>query len=34
MAYCERHPRTETELSCGRCETPICPQCMVHAPGG
>ena len=34
IAYCERHPRTETELHCGRCEVAICPQCMVHTPGG
>jgi hypothetical protein len=32
--YCLRHPETETGLSCGRCEAPICPQCLVHAPGG
>ena len=34
MPYCERHPRTETELHCGRCEVTICPQCLVHTPGG
>ena len=31
---CERHPETETALRCGRCETPICPKCMIHTPGG
>jgi hypothetical protein len=31
---CARHPETETVLQCGRCETPICPRCMVHTPGG
>lgn len=32
--YCTRHPETETGLSCGRCDTPICPRCMVHVPVG
>ncbi len=31
---CERHPDTETELRCQRCETPICPRCMVQTPVG
>lgn len=32
--YCARHPETETSLRCGRCDTPICPECLVHAPVG
>ena len=32
--YCERHPDTETALACGRCGVAICPQCLVHTPGG
>ena len=32
--YCARHPDTETNLSCGRCEEPVCPRCMVHGPVG
>jgi len=32
--YCERHPLTETNLRCGKCDTPICPRCIVHAPVG
>ena len=32
--YCSRHPSTETNLGCGKCETPICPQCMVFTPVG
>lgn len=32
--YCARHPQTETGLRCGRCDTPICPRCMVHASIG
>jgi hypothetical protein len=31
---CARHPNTETVLRCGRCETPICPRCMVDTPVG
>ena len=26
---CARHPNVETLLSCGRCDTPICPKCVV-----
>jgi hypothetical protein len=31
---CATHPKTETVLKCGRCETPICPRCTVHTPVG
>src|SRR3990170_287541 len=31
---CARHPNTETELACGRCETPICPKCAVMTDVG
>jgi len=31
---CARHPKVETGLSCGRCETPICPTCMVMTDVG
>ncbi len=31
---CARHPNTETELACGRCETPICPRCAVMTDVG
>lgn len=31
---CARHPKVETELTCGRCETPICPQCAVFTDVG
>ncbi len=31
---CARHPKTETVLRCGRCETPICARCMVMSPVG
>jgi len=32
--HCARHPGVETLLRCGRCETPICPRCMVATPVG
>ncbi|MDA0301036.1 MAG: B-box zinc finger protein [Chloroflexi bacterium] len=31
---CQRHPDVETGLACGRCETPICPRCLVYTPAG
>ena len=31
---CYRHPKTETAVSCGRCERPICVKCMVSGPAG
>jgi hypothetical protein len=31
---CARHPNTETVLRCGRCNTPICPRCLVGTPVG
>jgi hypothetical protein len=31
---CARHPNTETVLRCGRCETPICPKCLIATPVG
>jgi hypothetical protein len=32
--YCATHPKVETYLRCGRCETPICPRCLVMTPVG
>ncbi len=32
--YCARHPGVETVLRCGRCDTPICPRCLVQTPVG
>lgn len=34
VVYCARHPSVETALRCGRCDTPICPNCLVYTPGG
>lgn len=31
---CATHPEVETNLTCGRCERPICPKCMVQTPVG
>lgn len=32
--YCPRHPKTETNLRCGKCGELICPDCMVQTPVG
>lgn len=32
--YCARHPNIETVLRCNRCDTPICPRCLVQTPVG
>jgi hypothetical protein len=32
--YCARHPQIETVLRCNRCDTPICPRCLVQTPVG
>ena len=32
--YCARHRNTETSIRCGRCEDPICPDCLTHSPVG
>ncbi len=31
---CATHPNVETLLSCGKCDKPICPKCLVHTPVG
>jgi hypothetical protein len=31
---CVRHPQVETFVRCGRCDQPICPDCMVAGPVG
>jgi len=31
---CARHPNVETVLRCGKCDTPICPRCLVSTPVG
>ena len=32
--YCARHPWVETRLACSKCDTLICPQCLVQTPVG
>jgi len=31
---CAAHSEVETNLTCGRCGTPICPKCLVQTPVG
>lgn len=31
---CPRDPGTSTALRCSRCETPICPKCLIQTPVG
>jgi len=33
-ARCFYHPDRETNVSCGRCERPLCPDCVRHGPTG
>ena len=33
-SVCYRHPERETYIRCGRCDRPICPDCMVSASVG
>jgi hypothetical protein len=32
--FCSTHPKVETYLRCGRCDTPICPRCLIQTPVG
>ena len=32
--YCANHPNVETELTCGRCDKPVCTRCIVHTEVG
>ncbi|MBS1723205.1 MAG: zinc-ribbon domain-containing protein [Armatimonadetes bacterium] len=34
IKFCYRHPKVETQLSCGRCERPVCTKCVVLGPAG
>ena len=34
VVSCPRDPSVETALRCGRCDTPICPRCLVQSPVG
>jgi hypothetical protein len=32
--YCYRHPKEATNLSCGRCEKPLCTNCVQIGSAG
>ena len=34
QAHCQRHPDRPANVRCGRCDAPVCPECMVQAPVG
>lgn len=34
IVACPRDPDVQTALRCSRCETPICPKCLVQTPVG
>jgi hypothetical protein len=34
IVECPRDPGVETALRCSRCDTPICPRCLVQTPVG
>ncbi|MBA4180446.1 MAG: hypothetical protein C0506_07650 [Anaerolinea sp.] len=34
VVTCPRDPGVETALRCSRCETPICPKCLIQTPVG
>lgn len=34
VVECARHPGVQTALRCSRCDTPICPRCLVYSPVG
>ncbi len=34
VVACPRDPDIQTALHCSRCETPICPRCLIQTPVG
>lgn len=34
IVQCARDPGVQTALRCSRCDTPICPKCMIQTPVG
>ena len=34
IVYCSRCAGVETALRCSRCESPICPNCLIQSPVG
>jgi hypothetical protein len=34
LYYCWKHKKETTRVTCGRCEKPICPRCMIVGANG
>ncbi|MBC8063279.1 MAG: hypothetical protein H7Y17_00490 [Chlorobia bacterium] len=34
LCFCYRHSKEPTRVTCGRCERPICPKCLIVGPAG
>src|SRR5215469_1834262 len=34
VRHCINHPSVETVVSCGRCDRPLCPRCMIFTSVG
>lgn len=34
ITQCARDPEVQTALRCSRCDTPICPKCLIQTPVG
>ena len=34
IVACARDPEVQTALRCSRCDTPICPKCLIQTPVG
>ncbi len=34
IRYCYRHPKEATNLTCGRCDKPVCTNCVIIGPAG
>ncbi len=34
VVACARDPEVQTALRCSRCDTPICPKCLIQTPVG
>ncbi|MBA4293406.1 hypothetical protein C0431_10605 [bacterium] len=32
--FCYRHPKVATNLACGRCNNPVCTDCVIIGPAG
>lgn len=32
--YCHWHPKEPTQLTCGKCERPVCTKCVIIGPAG